>query len=144
MCRFEFFLPLSPFFSFSLSLFVAISVVDSKTKADCVLKMSDENCYDIMTGKLNAQTAFMGGKLKVFFLFFSSSSSSSSSSPPSPSFVLSFFSLGSTCPFARKIAFLMCSFFVLISARALNPFFSSPYLSLSFFLSFFLLSLLRT
>jgi NAD(P)-dependent dehydrogenase (short-subunit alcohol dehydrogenase family)/putative sterol carrier protein len=43
----------------------AISVVDNKTKADCVLKMSDEDCYDIMTGALNAQNAFMGGKLKM-------------------------------------------------------------------------------
>ena len=51
----------------------AVTVVDSKTKADCVLKMGDKDCYDIMTGAANAQTAFMSGKLKVFNSSFLSS-----------------------------------------------------------------------
>ena len=34
-------------------------------KADCVIKMSDKDCVDIMGGKVNAQSAFMQGKLKV-------------------------------------------------------------------------------
>uniref|UniRef100_A0A7S4NJV1 Ketoreductase domain-containing protein n=1 Tax=Paramoeba aestuarina TaxID=180227 RepID=A0A7S4NJV1_9EUKA len=43
----------------------AISIVDSKAKADCTLTMNDDVCYDLMTGNLNPQTAFMGGKLKI-------------------------------------------------------------------------------
>ncbi|XP_061903101.1 sterol carrier protein 2 [Entelurus aequoreus] len=35
------------------------------TKADCTLSMSDEDLLELMTGKLNPQTAFFTGKLKV-------------------------------------------------------------------------------
>ncbi|XP_049604354.1 sterol carrier protein 2 [Syngnathus scovelli] len=35
------------------------------TKADCTLTMSDQDLLELMTGKLNAQTAFFKGKLKI-------------------------------------------------------------------------------
>ncbi|XP_054621435.1 sterol carrier protein 2 [Dunckerocampus dactyliophorus] len=35
------------------------------TKADCTLSMSDKDLLDLMTGKLNPQTAFFKGKLKI-------------------------------------------------------------------------------
>uniref|UniRef100_A0A669C776 Sterol carrier protein 2 n=1 Tax=Oreochromis niloticus TaxID=8128 RepID=A0A669C776_ORENI len=38
---------------------------DPGKKADCTLSLSDEDLPDLMTGKLNAQTAFFKGKLKV-------------------------------------------------------------------------------
>ncbi|XP_045906920.1 sterol carrier protein 2 [Micropterus dolomieu] len=38
---------------------------DQGKKADCTLSMSDDDLLDLMTGKLNAQTAFFKGKLKV-------------------------------------------------------------------------------
>lgn len=38
---------------------------DTGKKADCTLAMSDEDLRDLMTGKLNAQTAFFKGKLKI-------------------------------------------------------------------------------
>lgn len=34
-------------------------------KADCTLKMKDEDCFKMMVGQLNAQTAFMQGKVKI-------------------------------------------------------------------------------
>jgi NAD(P)-dependent dehydrogenase (short-subunit alcohol dehydrogenase family) len=43
----------------------AVTVGDQSTKADCVIKMTDSDCVDIMTGKVNAQQAFMQGKLKI-------------------------------------------------------------------------------
>mmetsp|Transcript_5480 Transcript_5480/g.15461 ORF Transcript_5480/g.15461 Transcript_5480/m.15461 type:complete len:418 (+) Transcript_5480:74-1327(+) len=42
-----------------------VSLGDAKSKADCVIKMTDKNCMDIMSGKVNAQSAFMQGKLKI-------------------------------------------------------------------------------
>ncbi|XP_031610722.1 sterol carrier protein 2 [Oreochromis aureus] len=38
---------------------------DPGKKADCTLSLSDEDLPDLMTGKLNPQTAFFKGKLKV-------------------------------------------------------------------------------
>lgn len=38
---------------------------DPGKKADCTLSMSDEDVLDLMTGKVNPQTAFFKGKLKV-------------------------------------------------------------------------------
>ncbi|XP_070775071.1 sterol carrier protein 2 isoform X3 [Enoplosus armatus] len=38
---------------------------DPGKKADCTLSMSDEDLLNLMTGKLNAQTAFFKGKLKI-------------------------------------------------------------------------------
>ncbi|XP_034038282.1 non-specific lipid-transfer protein [Thalassophryne amazonica] len=38
---------------------------DSGKKADCTIIMSDEDLLDLMTGKLNPQTAFFKGKLKI-------------------------------------------------------------------------------
>ncbi|XP_028328460.1 sterol carrier protein 2 [Gouania willdenowi] len=38
---------------------------DPATKADCTLSMSDVDLLDLMTGKLNPQTAFFKGKLKI-------------------------------------------------------------------------------
>ncbi|XP_022610680.1 non-specific lipid-transfer protein [Seriola dumerili] len=38
---------------------------DPDKKADCTLSMSDEDLLDLMTGKLNPQTAFFKGKLKI-------------------------------------------------------------------------------
>nr|XP_057922550.1 sterol carrier protein 2 [Doryrhamphus excisus] len=35
------------------------------TKADCTLSMNDKDLLDLMTGKLNPQTAFFKGKLKI-------------------------------------------------------------------------------
>ncbi|CAF96357.1 unnamed protein product [Tetraodon nigroviridis] len=39
--------------------------VDPDIKADCTLTMSDADLLALMTGKLNAQTAFFQGKLKI-------------------------------------------------------------------------------
>ncbi|XP_068196564.1 sterol carrier protein 2 isoform X2 [Antennarius striatus] len=38
---------------------------DASMKADCTLSLSDQDLLDLMTGKLNAQTAFFQGKLKI-------------------------------------------------------------------------------
>ncbi|XP_065069207.1 sterol carrier protein 2-like isoform X1 [Rhopilema esculentum] len=38
---------------------------DQDVKAGVTIKMKDEDCFLLMTGKLNPQTAFMKGKLKV-------------------------------------------------------------------------------
>uniref|UniRef100_A0AAX7T2C8 SCP2 domain-containing protein n=1 Tax=Astatotilapia calliptera TaxID=8154 RepID=A0AAX7T2C8_ASTCA len=38
---------------------------DPGKKADCTLSLNDEDLLDLMTGKLNPQTAFFKGKLKV-------------------------------------------------------------------------------
>lgn len=34
-------------------------------KADCTIKMKDVDCFDMMSGKLNPQTAFLQGKIKI-------------------------------------------------------------------------------
>ena len=34
-------------------------------KADCTVIMKEADFVDLMTGKLNGQSAFMGGKLKI-------------------------------------------------------------------------------
>jgi len=42
------------------------SVANGKpAKADCTLSLGDDDFVALMTGKLNAQNAFMGGKLKI-------------------------------------------------------------------------------
>ncbi|XP_076000827.1 sterol carrier protein 2 [Genypterus blacodes] len=38
---------------------------DSGVKADCTIAMADQDLLDLMTGKMNPQTAFMNGKLKI-------------------------------------------------------------------------------
>ncbi|KAF7660744.1 hypothetical protein LDENG_00276690 [Lucifuga dentata] len=38
---------------------------DPGVKADCTIAMTDNDFLDVMTGKLNPQTAFFGGKLKI-------------------------------------------------------------------------------
>ncbi|MCI4377866.1 hypothetical protein PGIGA_G00208180 [Pangasianodon gigas] len=38
---------------------------DAGKKSDCTITMSDADLIDLMTGKLNAQTAFFQGKLKI-------------------------------------------------------------------------------
>lgn len=43
----------------------AVEVVSSDKKADCTIIMADEDLYALMTGQLNPQKAFMGGKLKI-------------------------------------------------------------------------------
>ncbi|KAM4552058.1 sterol carrier protein 2 [Odontesthes bonariensis] len=40
-------------------------ITDPDEKADCTLSIGDEDLLDLMTGKLNPQTAFIGGKLKI-------------------------------------------------------------------------------
>ena len=37
----------------------------SVLQADCTIKMSDEDCIDMLLGKLNPQSAFLEGKIKV-------------------------------------------------------------------------------
>uniref|UniRef100_A0A4W4FDY9 Sterol carrier protein 2 n=1 Tax=Electrophorus electricus TaxID=8005 RepID=A0A4W4FDY9_ELEEL len=39
--------------------------VDNDKKADCTISMGDADLLDLMTGKLNPQTAFFQGKLKI-------------------------------------------------------------------------------
>ncbi|XDV46475.1 hypothetical protein PO909_014364 [Leuciscus waleckii] len=38
---------------------------DGEKKADCTIAMSDSDLLDLMTGKMNPQTAFFQGKLKI-------------------------------------------------------------------------------
>ncbi|MGH0164789.1 UNVERIFIED_CONTAM: hypothetical protein FKN15_067703 [Acipenser sinensis] len=38
---------------------------DAATKADCTIAMSDDDLLALMTGKMNPQTAFFQGKLKI-------------------------------------------------------------------------------
>ncbi|XP_047122791.1 sterol carrier protein 2 [Hydra vulgaris] len=38
---------------------------DCELKADCTIKMTDEDCFKMMVGQLNPQTAFLQGKLKI-------------------------------------------------------------------------------
>jgi sterol carrier protein 2 len=38
---------------------------DTDKKADCTIAMGDENLLALMTGKMNPQTAFFQGKLKI-------------------------------------------------------------------------------
>lgn len=38
---------------------------DTTKKADCTISMSDTDLLALMTGKMNAQTAFFQGKLKI-------------------------------------------------------------------------------
>ncbi|KAA0706612.1 Non-specific lipid-transfer protein [Triplophysa tibetana] len=38
---------------------------DTEKKADCTIAMSDSDLLALMTGKMNPQTAFMQGKLKI-------------------------------------------------------------------------------
>jgi len=40
-------------------------VTGPPAKADCTLTCADEDFVNIMTGKVNAQQAFMQGKLKI-------------------------------------------------------------------------------
>ncbi|XP_072220399.1 sterol carrier protein 2 [Leuresthes tenuis] len=40
-------------------------MTDPGEKADCTLSIGDKDLLDLMTGKLNPQTAFFGGKLKI-------------------------------------------------------------------------------
>jgi len=39
--------------------------LDSGTKADCTLTMKDDDLYDLMLGKINPNSAFFSGKLKI-------------------------------------------------------------------------------
>lgn len=39
--------------------------LNSKTKPDCIVTMKDEDLVDLFTGKLNPNTAFFSGKLKI-------------------------------------------------------------------------------
>uniref|UniRef100_A0A7M5US17 SCP2 domain-containing protein n=1 Tax=Clytia hemisphaerica TaxID=252671 RepID=A0A7M5US17_9CNID len=34
-------------------------------KADCTIKMKDEDCFKMMIGQINPQTSFMQGKIKI-------------------------------------------------------------------------------
>jgi len=38
---------------------------DNAVKADCTFKMSDADCFKLLSGKLNPQAAFLQGKLKI-------------------------------------------------------------------------------
>ncbi|XP_010862456.1 sterol carrier protein 2b [Esox lucius] len=38
---------------------------DTEKKADCTISMSDQDLLSLMTGKMNPQTAFFQGKLKI-------------------------------------------------------------------------------
>lgn len=38
---------------------------NSDLKADCTIKMTDENCFKMMTGQMNPQSAFLQGKVKI-------------------------------------------------------------------------------
>uniref|UniRef100_A0A8C1KU31 Sterol carrier protein 2b n=1 Tax=Cyprinus carpio TaxID=7962 RepID=A0A8C1KU31_CYPCA len=38
---------------------------DAEKKADCTIAMADSDLLDLMTGKMNPQTAFFQGKLKI-------------------------------------------------------------------------------
>ncbi len=41
------------------------SVKESSEKADCIIAISDDDYVALMSGKLNAQSAFMQGKIKI-------------------------------------------------------------------------------
>jgi len=41
------------------------SIKQSEEKADCIIGIKDDDFVKLMTGKLNAQNAFMEGKLKI-------------------------------------------------------------------------------
>ena len=43
----------------------SVTVVDKKTKADCIMMISDDNLVKLFNGKLDGQNAFMQGKLKI-------------------------------------------------------------------------------
>jgi putative sterol carrier protein len=43
----------------------AVKECDKDTKADCILIMKDADFVALMTGKLQAQAAFMKGQLKI-------------------------------------------------------------------------------
>jgi putative sterol carrier protein len=38
---------------------------DANGKGDCTIQMADADFVDLMTGKLDGQSAFMGGQLKI-------------------------------------------------------------------------------
>ena len=38
---------------------------EGEGKADCSISMKEKDFVDLMTGKINGQSAFMGGKLKI-------------------------------------------------------------------------------
>ena len=40
-------------------------VVDQKTKADCIMMIADGDLVKLFAGKLDGQSAFMQGKLKI-------------------------------------------------------------------------------
>lgn len=49
--------------AFLFSFLLHISVVDKK--ADCTITMADSDLLALMTGKMNPQSAFFQGKLKI-------------------------------------------------------------------------------
>jgi len=43
----------------------AVSAAKEDTKADCIIAISDEHFVQLMSGKLNAQQAFMKGQIRI-------------------------------------------------------------------------------